>query len=89
MNRIRNILVIVDPTADEHTSLEKAELLAKRFDARVELYICDTKAARELRLRAQRARDPSQLLDVNLKPMLEGLAQPMRDKGIDVCTDVE
>lgn len=89
MNRIRNILVIVDPTADEHTSLEKAELLAKRFNARVELYICDTKAARELRLLAQRARDPSQLLDVNLKPMLEGLAQPMRDKGIDVCTDVE
>ncbi len=89
MNRIRNILVIVDPTATEHSSLDKAQRLAARFDARVELYICDTKAARETRLLAQRATDPSRLLDVNLKPMLEALAQPMRDNGIDVCTELE
>lgn len=89
MNRIQNILVIVDPTEPSHSSLEKAELLATRFKARVELYICDTKTAREMRLLAQRATDPSRLLDVNLKPMLEGLAQPMRARGIDVCTEIE
>lgn len=89
MKRIQNILVIIDPTAAEHTSLEKAELLAKRFNARVELYICDTKAARETRLLAERATDPSRLLDVNLKPMLENLARPLRERGIDVCTDLE
>ena len=87
MSRIQNILVIVDPTASEQPSLEKAELLAQRFDARLELFVCDTKAAREMRLLAQRARDPSRLLDVNLKPMLENLARPLRDRGIDVCTE--
>jgi universal stress protein E len=87
MSRIQNILVIVDPTASEQPSLGKAELLAQRFDARLELFVCDTKAAREMRLLAQRARDPSRLLDVNLKPMLEELARPLRDRGIDVCTE--
>lgn len=89
MQRVQNILVIIDPTSTEHPSLAKAERLAKHFDARVELYICDTKAARETRLLAQRAVDPSRLLDVNLKPMLEQLAQPLRERGIDVCTDLE
>lgn len=89
MNRIQHILVILDPTAESHSSLEKAQRLAARFGARVELYICDTKAARETRLLAQRASDPSQLMGVDLKSMLEALAQPMREKGIDVCTDVE
>lgn len=86
---LNNILVIVDPTAVEHPAIEKAEVLARHFDSRVELYICDTKAAREMRLLAQRAVDPSRLLDVNLKPMLEGLAEPLRERGIDVSTDCE
>jgi universal stress protein E len=86
---LQNILVVVDPTATEHPSIQKAELLAKTFDARVELFICDTKAAREMRLLAQRAVDPSRLLDVNLKPKLEALAEPLRARGIDVSTDCE
>jgi universal stress protein E len=87
MSRIQNILVIVDPTASEQPSIGKAELLAQRFDARLELFVCDTKAAREMRLLAQRAMDPSRLLDVNLKPMLEDLARPLRQRGIDVSTE--
>jgi universal stress protein E len=87
MKRIRNILVIVDPTVDEHPSLGKAQLLAQRFDARLELFVCDTKAAREARLLAERARDPARLLDVNLKPMLERLARPLRECGVDVATE--
>lgn len=87
--RLQNILVIVDPTATEHPSIQKAELLAKAFNARVELYVCDTKTARETRLLAQRAVDPSRLLDINLKPMLETLAEPLRARGIDVATQCE
>lgn len=87
MSRIQNILLIIDPTASEQLSLGKAELLAQRFDARLELFVCDTKAAREMRLLAQRAMDPSRLLDVNLKPMLEDFALPLRQKGIDVSTE--
>lgn len=87
MSRIQNILVIVDPTVSEQPSLAKAELLAQRFDARLELFVCDTKAAREVRLIAQRAVDPSRLLDVNLKPMLEEFARPLRERGLDVTTE--
>lgn len=91
MQSLQHILVIVDPTAPEHASLAKAEFLAKQFRARVELYICDTKAARETRLLARRATDPSRLVgvDLDLTPLLEGLAEPMRQRGIEVSTEVE
>ena len=87
MAAIRNILVIVDPTAAEHPSLLKAQQLALAAQARLELFICDTRASREERLLAQRAVDPKRLLDVNLKPMLEHLARPLRDRGLDVTTE--
>jgi universal stress protein E len=87
MTAIRNILVIVDPTVAEHPSLVKAQQLALAAQARLELFICDTRASREERLLAQRAVDPKRLLDVNLKPMLEQLARPLRDRGLDVTTE--
>jgi hypothetical protein len=49
MGYIKQILVIVDPTSAEHAAVEKAALLAKKFNARLELFVCDTKAAREMR----------------------------------------
>lgn len=87
MAEIRNILVIVDPTVTEHPSLLKAQQFAMAAKARLELFICDTQASREERLVAQRAADPTRLLDVNLKPMLEQLARPLRDRGLDVSTE--
>ena len=87
MAELRNILVIVDPNAREHPSLAKARQLAIAAQARLELFICDTRASREERLLAQRAADPTRLLDVNLKPMLEQLAKPLRDSGLDVTID--
>lgn len=89
MNKPQNILVIVDPTASEHPAVEKGAILAQRLDARLELYVCDTKAAREERLISERAKDPSRLLTVNLKPMLEALAAPLRSRGLDVTTECE
>jgi len=89
MQNVRNILVIVDPTADVHPAVEKAAILAESFGARLELYICDTRVAREMRLVAERARDPSRLLTVNLKPFLESLAQPIRERGVDVTTECD
>jgi universal stress protein E len=87
MREPRNILAIVDPTAEEHPSVVKAAALAELYRARLELFVCDTHATREARLLAQRQRDPRQLLDVNLKPMLEALAAPLRARGIDVTTE--
>jgi universal stress protein E len=89
MNPIRNILVIVDPTADLHPAVDKAALLAEKLDARLELFICDTKAARDVRI-AQHARShPQEPFVVDLKSILEALAKPLRQRGLDVATEVE
>jgi universal stress protein E len=89
VSKLQNILVIVDPTVDSHPAIEKAALLAQRFGSRIELFVFDTKTARETRLMKERAADPARLLTVNLKPVLERLAQPLRDRGLDVSTDSE
>lgn len=89
MNKPQNILVVVDPTASEHPAVAKGAILAEKLDARLELYVCDTQAAREARLIAARAKDPSRTLTVNLKPMLEALAAPLRSRGLDVTTEGE
>ena len=49
MSDIHNILVIVDPTANEHPAVEKAAALAQKCGARIELYACETKESRALR----------------------------------------
>jgi universal stress protein E len=89
MNPINSILVIVDPTAERHPAVEKSELLAQKFGARLELYICDTKASREVRLAAQAGKRADQPFLVNLKAFLEDLAKPIRERGLDVTTEVD
>jgi universal stress protein E len=89
MNAINNILVIVDPTTRKHPGVDKAALLAQKLGARLELYICDTKASRQVRLAAQAGKQPDEPLLVNLKASLEDLARPIRARGVDVTTEVE
>jgi universal stress protein E len=87
MNPIRNILVIVDPTASVHPAIDKAAVLAERFSARLDLFVCDTKAAWNIR-HAQYASDPGRGAPLaHLKPLVEGLAEPLRKRGIDVTTE--
>jgi universal stress protein E len=87
MNRIRNILVIVDPTAHDHPAVTKGALLAEKFNARLELFACETKASREMRLAAHVRKDPQAPFVVELKGMLEALAAPLRSRGLDVTTE--
>ena len=87
MSPICNILVIVDPTAQEHPAVAKGALLAKRFAARLELFICDTKASREARIAAHARRHADDPLITNPKALLESLAVPLRDRGLDVTTE--
>ena len=87
MNRICNILVIVDPTAAEHPAVAKGALLAEKFSARLELFACDTKDSREARLAEHVRNDPKAPFVVDLKAMLERLAAPLRARGVDVTTE--
>ncbi|HEY0939442.1 MAG TPA: universal stress protein [Steroidobacter sp.] len=89
MGYIKQILVIVDPTAQEHPAVTKAALLAEKFNARLELFVCDTKAAREMRLLSHLRATPEAPVPVNIKGMLESLAAPLRDRGLDVTTETE
>lgn len=87
MNRISGILAIVDPTADRHPAVMKAALLAESCHARLELFICDTKASREARLAAHMRARPGEPFPVSLKALLESLAAPVRARGVDVTTE--
>ena len=87
MGYIKQILVIVDPTATEHPAVTKATVLAEKFNARLELFVCDTKAAREIRLLSHVRTKPGTPVPVNVKGMLESLATPLRARGLDVTTE--
>jgi len=87
MNPIRSVLVIVDPTAQQHPAVAKAALLAQKFQARLDLFICDTKAARDLRHAAYVKSGTSSPPIVDMKELLENLAQPLRARGLDVTTE--
>lgn len=87
MGYIKQILVIVDPTATTHAAVDKAARLAEKFNARLELFVCDTKAAREMRLSSHVRENPTAPLPTNLKGELELLAAPLRARGLDVTTE--
>lgn len=87
MGYIKQILVIVDPTTKEHAAVNKAAVLAEKFKARLELFVCDTKAAREMRLLSHLRTQPDAPVPVNIKGLLESLAEPLRARGLDVTTE--
>jgi universal stress protein E len=87
MNRVCNILVIVDPTATEHPAIEKGALLAAKFNARLELFVCETQASRQARIAAHAGAATGKALVTNMKALLETLATPLRARGLDVTTE--
>lgn len=89
MNPIRNITVIADPTAERHPAIAKGALLAQKLGARLELFVCETKSSRQARLAAHLQRNAGEPFLVNLKAMLENLAAPLRERGLDVTTEYE
>jgi universal stress protein E len=89
MNRIRNILVIVDPTADQHPAIVKAALLAQRLGSRLDLFVCDTKASREARFATHLRKRTGAPFVGDVRAMLDELALPLRRRGLEVTTDSE
>lgn len=87
MDRIADIVVIVDPTSLEQPSVAKAHALAKRLGACVELLACETKYSRETRAAAELAAGADALCD-GLETLLDRLADPLRAGGIEVSAHV-
>lgn len=88
MNPIQNILVIVDPTAQQQPALAKGAILARQLKARLDLFVCDTKAARDQRLGRHLRLSPQASAQEKLVPWLESLAEPLRSQGVEVTTEV-
>ena len=86
MDQITDILVIVDPLVRDQPAVEKAAALARSLGAGIELLICDTKRPREAHLEGELPRLSKALLNDNLDALLEQLAEPVRDDGLDVTT---
>lgn len=76
MNHSDTILVIVDPAARHHAALAKGALLAKRYEARMELFGWDP-----VDLRACGPRSESSI-------KLQSLARSLRANGLDVGTEI-
>jgi universal stress protein E len=87
MNPIRSILVIVDPTASLHPAIDKAAVLAGRFSARLDLFVCETKASWNIRHGEHAAEGRRGEPSTDLTSMVEGLAEPLRRRGLDVTTE--
>ena len=84
----QRILVIVDPTAAFHPSIERAAWLARNTAAHVELFISDyVPQLADPRFQAAAAGDPRSALVERHRRRLEQLAAPLRGEGLSVEVD--
>lgn len=81
MKTLENLLVLVDPSADKHTAVERATWLAERSGADIELFVCEY----DPYLARDKAAIHSQM--THHREALEVLAEPLRERGIAVRVD--
>jgi universal stress protein E len=90
MKRLDRILAVIDPTADAQPALDKAKLLARQFDATLELFICDFDPS----LSGQPFFDTDKLRELREEfitervEFLEERADELRGEGIAIETHV-
>jgi universal stress protein E len=85
VNPIGKIMVVVDPTADRQPAVAKAAVLAGKFNARVELFACDTKALRDRRLAAGRLTEQT----ASIETLLNSLAAQLRAQALEVTLTIK
>lgn len=85
MSPIKHILVVVDPTGGERQSaVDKAMILAQCFHAAVELLICDIPFDKRNALLRLGAETEETLPIVPPEDLLDRLAAPLRNQGLEV-----
>ncbi len=88
MNKVSNILVIVDPTAAAHPALDKAARLATAFDARLQLFACETQETRAPHPAAISQERGEGELVADTCARLEPIGESLRKQGVDASIDV-
>ncbi len=86
MTHFRNLLVVVDPTASAHPSIERATWLARQCSAKVELFISDYSPQLADTRSAATAESRAAVLDRHRR-RLEQLAEPLRTAALTVEID--
>lgn len=86
MGRNDAVLVIVDPSARHHAGLAKGALLARMFQTHVDLFACSDASRGDLPGDSARAVDESMRV-ATTSEILQMLARPLRDRGLDVTTE--
>jgi universal stress protein E len=88
MNRISDILVIVDPTAMRQPAVTKGANLARRLGASMELLVCESGTPAGPQGKRRKAAVPDASSDSDPAAHLERIAEALRDDGMDVSTHV-
>jgi universal stress protein E len=86
MTDLKRLLVVVDPTASFHPSIERATWLAQHLPARVELFISDYSAQLADDRSAAGAESRAAVLERHRR-RLDQLAEPLRTAGLTVEFD--
>lgn len=88
MSEQKRILVVVDPTAGSHPSIERAAWLARRAQARIELFISDyAPQLADPRSHGVAALEAHAAFIDRHRKRLEQLAEPLRKAGLGVDVD--
>jgi universal stress protein E len=88
MSQQKRILVVVDPTASAHPSIERASWLAHHMGGRIELFISDyAPQVADPRSHGDAANEARAALIDRHRRRLEQLAQPLRSGGLTVEVD--
>lgn len=88
MSEQKRVLVVVDPTASSHPSIERAAWLARHRPARIELFISDyAPQLADPRSHGAAATEARAALLERHRQRLEQLAQPLRSSGLSVDID--
>jgi universal stress protein E len=88
VDRITDILVVVNPLVRDQPAIAKAATLARWLGASIELLICNTEISRDAHTEGPLPRISNALLNDNLDMLLEEIAEPLRDDGLDVTTHI-
>ncbi len=91
MNDSDSILVVIDPTVHEQRALEQASILAKKLGKNLELLICthdETLQHYQHILDEEQVKSSVTGLLEQLLHSLEAMAEPHRQKGLQVSCDV-
>ena len=88
--KLRQLLVIIDPSQAQQPALQRAQWLARASGAKIELLLCEYNSALEHSVLFDQATlaDGRNNLLLQLQSELESTAQPLREQGLDVSVQV-